>query len=75
MPDPTELWSIRDVAAHLGVKAASARGTLSRRGIRAVRYEIGPSGRPEARFDPAQVRKDTASRPGRGHRSDLPQGE
>lgn len=73
MPDPTtpELWSIRDVAAHLGVKESSARGTLSRRGVRAVRYEIGPSGRPEARFDADQVRKDTARRPGRGHRSDL----
>jgi hypothetical protein len=73
MPDTTEptLWSIRDVAEYLGVKPRSASGLLSRWGVKAVRYELGPGGRPEARFDPDQVGDAAARRPGRGARTDL----
>lgn len=76
MPDTTdepELWTIHDVAGHLGVKPKSASGTLTRWGVKAVRYERGPSGRPEARFDAEEVRTATANRPGRGARTDLRQ--
>lgn len=65
-----ELWSINEVAAYLGIKPASARGTLSRWGVRAVRHELGPSGRPEGRFSAVEVRAAAASRPGRGARTD-----
>jgi hypothetical protein len=73
MPDTTdpEPWSIRDVAEYLGVKPRSASGALSRWGVKAVRYELGPSGRPEARFDSDQVRDAASRRPGRGARTDL----
>lgn len=73
MPDTTEpeLWTIHDVAAHLGVRPKSASGTLTRWGVRAVRYERGPTGRPEARFDPDEVRAAAANRPGQGARTDL----
>ena len=73
MPDTTpELWSIRDVADHLGLDTpGGARGTLSRWGIRAVRHEPGPSGRVEARYDAEQVRRAAINRPGRGYRTDL----
>jgi hypothetical protein len=66
----TELWSITEVAAHLGVKPASARGQLSRWGVRAVSYERGATDRPEARYSVEQVKDAAANRPGRGHRTD-----
>lgn len=66
------LWSIREAAEHLGLQRKAASRQLSRWGVKAVRYEPGPSGRVEARFDPEQVKTAAANRPGRGHRSDLP---
>lgn len=72
MTEP-ELWSAAQVADHLGIQPGSARGTLSRWGVRAVRHEPGPSGRVEARYSAAQVRQAAADRPGRGHRTDLKQ--
>lgn len=68
-----ELWSIEQAREHL--KAASRKSasrTLSRWGVKAVRYEPGESGRPEARYDAQQVREAAQSRPGRGARTDLP---
>lgn len=67
-----DLWSIRDVAAYLGATSTgSARRTLSRWGVTAIRHEPGPSGRVEARYDPAKVQAAHAARPGRGTRTDL----
>lgn len=68
---PRERWTIAQVAEYLGIKPASARGQLSRWGITAATYEIGDSGRPEARFDADQVQAAYAHRPGRGARTDL----
>jgi hypothetical protein len=69
-----ELWSAAQVADHLGLASpGSARRTLSRWGVTAVRHVPGPSGRIEARYDPTQVRQAAANRPGRGHRTDLHQ--
>lgn len=68
--DP-ELWSAAQVADHLGLADAhSARHILSRWGVRAVRYEPGKNGRPEARYDAQAVREAKAARPGRGARTD-----
>ncbi|MFD0353526.1 hypothetical protein ACFVHW_07215 [Streptomyces sp. NPDC127110] len=64
------LWTINEVAEHLGIKPSSARGTLSRWGVKAVRHEIGLSGRPEGRFSAEEVRAAAAHRPGRGARTD-----
>lgn len=67
-----ELWSITRVAEHLGAASTgSARRSLSRWGVRAVDYQRGPSGRPEARYDAEEVRTAAADRPGRGARTDL----
>lgn len=66
-----ELWTIDDVAAFLGVKAASARGTLSRWGIKAHSFRPHPdSSRAQALYDPHQVRGAYAGRPGQGARTD-----
>jgi hypothetical protein len=65
-----ELWTIDQVAAFLGVKPGSARGTLSRWEVRAVRREIDDRGRAHSLFDPAEVRAAQAARPGQGARSD-----
>lgn len=71
-----ELWSAQDVADFLGLATTGpARGALSRWGIRAVAYERGENGRPEARYDAEQVRKAKAGRPGRGTRTDLMKNE
>lgn len=67
-----ELWSAAQVAQHLGLaNAHSARRQLSRWGVRAVRYELGPTGRPEARYDADNIRRAAVERPGRGARTDL----
>lgn len=72
MPE-RELWSAAQAAEHLGaIDAHSARRTLSRLGVQAVRYERGASGRPEARYDAAEIRDKAAKRPGRGKRTGLP---
>ncbi|MYR45057.1 hypothetical protein [Streptomyces sp. SID5910] len=68
MPD---LWTIAEVAAHLGVKPGSARGTLSRWGVRAVDHRIDDHGRAHSLYDPDEVRAAHADRPGRGTRTDL----
>jgi hypothetical protein len=71
MPEPTETWGIAQVAEFLRIQKGSARGLLSRWGVKAVRYEPGESGRPEARYDAEQVRDEARRRPGRGARTDL----
>lgn len=71
MPD-RELWSIAEVAAHLGVAVPSARGQLSRWGVAAVDYQRGDRGRAEGRYDADEVRAAAAARPGKGARTDLP---
>ncbi|GLP64364.1 hypothetical protein TUSST3_09840 [Streptomyces sp. TUS-ST3] len=69
---PPELWTIDDVAAHLGIKPSSASGALSRMGIRAVRFRPHPtSHRAQALYDPEQVKAAHAARPGQGKRTDL----
>lgn len=65
-----ELWTIDQVAAFLGVKPGSARGTLSRWGVRAARRKIDSHGRAHSLFSPAAVRTAYAARPGRGARTD-----
>jgi len=68
----TELWDIERVRAFLGAASTkSASRTLSRWSVKAVTYERGASGRPEARFDAGQVRAAKEARPGRGARTDL----
>lgn len=69
-----EIWSIAQVAEHLGTQRGAARGQLSRWGVKAVRYERGESGRPEARFDAQQVRDAARQRPGQGARTDFAKG-
>lgn len=67
-----ELWSVEQARQHLGAATKkSASRTLSRWGVKAVAYERGESGRPEARFDAEQVRAAAANRAGRGARTDL----
>lgn len=61
-----ELWTIDDVATYLRVKPGSARGTLSRWGVKAHDYQPHPdSKRPQARFDAAEVKQAEAARPRR----------
>ncbi|MET8694667.1 hypothetical protein ABZV65_19240 [Streptomyces bauhiniae] len=67
----TTLWTIAEVAAHLGIKPGSARGTLSRWKVRAVDRQIDGHGRAHALYDPEEVREAAAARPGRGARTDL----
>lgn len=67
-----ELWSVAQAAEFLRLKPGAARGQLSRWGVKAVRYEPGESGRPEARYDAQAVRDAKDKRLGRGKRTDLP---
>lgn len=69
----SELWSIAEVADHLGVAVPSARGQLSRWGIPAAEYRRGPSGRAEGWYDAEKVRAKHEARPGRGARTDIAQ--
>ena len=67
-----ELWSLADVAQYLGVKPDSARGQLSRWGIRAAGSRLDPQTARAVKLYPAQeVRDRHASRPGAGARTDL----
>lgn len=66
-----ELWTIAQVAAHLGVQPGSARGTLSRWGVRAVERRIDDRGRVHSVFDAGEVRAASETRAGRGARTDL----
>jgi hypothetical protein len=71
MPE-RELWSAAQVADHFGwTSTATARKTLSRWGVQAVDYQRGDGGRPEARYDTAEVLHAAERRPGRGSRTDL----
>ncbi|PWG13876.1 hypothetical protein DF268_08365 [Streptomyces sp. V2] len=63
----TGLWTIAEVAAHLGVKPDSARGNLSRWKVRARERRIDEQGRAYSLYDPDEVRKAYAARPGRGN--------
>ncbi|MDX3230662.1 hypothetical protein [Streptomyces sp. ME19-01-6] len=66
-----ELWTIDQVADFLGVKPSSARGALSRMGVRARSFRPHPdSNRAQALYDPEQVRSARAARPGQGARTD-----
>jgi hypothetical protein len=68
---PLDLWTIDDVAAYLGVKPSSARGALSRMGVRAHSFRSHPqSHRAQALYDPEQIRAANAERPGQGARTD-----
>lgn len=72
-----ELWTIDQVAAYLRVQPGSARGALSRWGVKAHDYQPHPdSGRPQARFDAAKVKQAEAERPRRARsaRADLQEG-
>lgn len=65
------LWTIEDVAAYLDIKPSSARGALSRMGVRAHSFRSHPdSNRAQALYDPAAVRAAQAERPGQGARTD-----
>jgi hypothetical protein len=66
-----DLWTIVQVAKLLGVKPGSARGTLSRWGIRAAERTVDDHGRAHSLYDPDEVRAAHAQRPGRGRRTDL----
>lgn len=66
-----QLWTIEDVADYLGVKPSSARGALSRMGVRAHSFRPHPaSNRAQALYDPERVRVARADRPGQGARTD-----
>jgi hypothetical protein len=67
-----ELWTIEQVADFLKVKPSSARGALSRMGVRAFSFRSHPSSnRAQALYDVEQVKSAYAARPGRGTRTDL----
>ncbi|MDX2837963.1 hypothetical protein PV377_02915 [Streptomyces ipomoeae] len=67
----TDLWTIEQVAAYLGVKPSSARGALSRMEVRAHSFRPHPtSRRAQALYDPEQVKTANAERPGKGARTD-----
>ncbi|MEU3020202.1 hypothetical protein ABZ635_22725 [Nocardiopsis sp. NPDC007018] len=67
-----QLWSIGQVAQHLGAASAgSARRTLSRWGVEAADYQRGANNRIQALYEAEQVRAAAAARPGRGARTDL----
>ena len=73
MDEPTERWTIREVAEVIGAASTgSARRTLSRWGVRAIGRRPGRGG--ESEYDADEVRAAHAARPGRGHRSDLDPG-
>jgi hypothetical protein len=61
-----EEWDYPKIAEFLGTSSlGSVRKALSRWGVRPLRYVLGPSGRPEARYDAAVVRAAHAARPRR----------
>lgn len=63
------LWTIGDVAEHLGAASTgSARKTLSRWGVAAVARQPGRAG--ASLYDPEQVWAAQASAPGQGARTD-----
>lgn len=73
MADPTdgELWTIADIAVYLGVKPKSARGQLSRWGMKRAATGESKAGRITALYRAADIREAADNAPGRGHRSDL----
>lgn len=67
-----ELWTIGEVAAFLkSPSAGSARGTLSRWGVKAIGHTVGDDGKARAQFRADDVRAAAANRLGRGRRTDL----
>lgn len=66
-----DLWTIEQVAERLGIQKGSARGTLSRWGVRAADRQIDGHGRAYSLYDPDEVQAAIANRPGRGARTDL----
>lgn len=73
MADSTDpdLWSVADIAAHLGVKPASARGWLTRHGVKRAATGESKAGRITALYRAADVREAAAGALGRGYRTDL----
>lgn len=70
MHDPTdELWTIDEVAEHLGLTRAGARSTMRNWGVAAVSRQPGRSGLSLYRAD--DIRTAETNRPGRGARTDL----
>lgn len=67
----TDLWTIAEVAAHFGIKPDSARGTLSRWGVKAVDRLVDEHGRAHSLYAPDEVKAAHANRPGRGARTDI----
>jgi len=68
---PPELWTINEVAAYLDIQPSSARGALSRMGVRAHSFRPHPtSHRAQALYNPEQVKAAHAARPGQGARTD-----
>lgn len=65
----SQLWTIGDVAQHLGASSTgSARKTLSRWGVTAVARQPGRAG--ASLYDPNQVRAAQEAAPGQGARTD-----
>ncbi|MCU4750228.1 hypothetical protein [Streptomyces sp. G-5] len=63
------LWTIHDVAKAIGASSsASARRTLGRWGVKPVGREPGRAG--QSLYQPEDVRRAFAARPGRGARTD-----
>lgn len=70
MTHDNDLWTIDQVTAYLGAASTgSARRTLSRWGVQAVARQPGRGG--QSLYDPVEVRRAHAARPGRGTRTDL----
>lgn len=65
----TKLWTITQVAQHLGVNVKSADKQLRRWGIAAVARQPGRGG--SNLYDSGAVVAAHAGRPGRGARTDL----
>ena len=65
-----DLWTTTQAAEHIGAAStASARRTLGRWGVHPVARQPGRGG--ESLYDPVEVRRAHAKRPGRGTRTDL----
>ncbi|WP_338683983.1 hypothetical protein QD712_25950 [Streptomyces acidiscabies] len=64
---PGDLWTIGQVAEFLAVQPGSARGTMSRLGVKPVERRFDERGRAYSLYDPDEVREAHEARPGRGN--------
>lgn len=62
----TEVWTVREVAAHCGIAPGSVRNTMIRLGIQPV-DQHGPGG--GNRYPADEVRRARAAAPGKGNRT------